>query len=590
MKYITLGLLCLCWLPLHAASSFNCLPDSTAASFHIPNGMAAHQSMEKTRFYSVFGDPARIEKIKAFINKQNPGGLDMAEAAFQNFGLSMADLPKICHGETGLAVALHKPGPEAFGTEPAFTVFVYIEPDAELGDRLMAALDQAMGQGDGQNVRNDYQLGDHDVIEIVNQREDSIALINRHGDKILAAICDKRSHEQSKIAFALFLDAHTAGGDDNGYASILMSTPGLADGQPAGVNVMQLSANPQVLIELLPEEDMATPNLPGAEVKAALGLEKFKPAILQINFENNIMHQFGFMGLEAPLAGLAKMCALPEIDAAPAAWVNGSLPSYSHAAIDLQELYKTITETALAIAGPMAQMQINQINQAPLAFVGTDLETFLGNFGKRIVVLDLGSKRPEGADNAMSGSFSNRLAIVWDMNDTTALKQAMPLLQQQAAMMGGMAANEQGATGIRFNMTMMQPGLEAGVFVTDGQLVIALGAGVTEQILSSLAQPPAAADSFAQSATQQAAAALLPARNGFLYAAQDTDRLLMATMDVFHKELEPQVLMNPDLAVIKEVLPTAEEIKGMFGVGTSHAWRTENGLQFKAAIEVGLAE
>ncbi len=589
MKYLTMAMLCLCMTSVHAVSSFECLPDSTLVSVGIPNGQDLSLAVKKTKLYALLNNEQRWNKIENIINTAQPGAIDQVEAALKTFGLSLDDLPKMIHGELGVAVAVHQN--DNPNQAPFFTVFVYFEPQPELSGRLAAAMEQAaeMDQAEG-TVRTDFKVGEHDVVELANDAKDTRALFNKRGAKFLIAMSDVKSAEASKNAFASFLDAHVANGDENGFAKIVMSTPGLADGLPKGATLFQMAVNPHAIIKLIPKDKINLPAMAGADVLTAVGADNVKPGIIQVNIQGNKMHTYMFMGIEKPAVGLTRLWDLPELEAKPAAFVANTVPSYGQVGIDLQHVYNVITELAVKLAGPMAQMYVTQINQQPMAFLGTDLQTFLGTFGKRLVILDFGNKRPAGAENAMNGSFTNRMAFIWDMNDTTALRQAMPFLQQMAAQNGGMAANEQGATGIRFNMSMMQPGLEGSVFVTDGQLLVALGGGVTEDVLNAMQNPPAAADALNGSKLHNDAVALMPPKKGFSWGFQDAGKMLETAVTVMRAELEPMALLNPEIGIMLSIFPTAEEVKGVFGVATNAGYNTENGVVVSGSVELGLAE
>ncbi len=595
MKLLTLALLCLSILPaqMHAATNFECLPDNTVFNVRVPNGADLAAALKPTKLMGLFNSQERWDKIVALIESNEPGAFDEFTKTIAAFNLKADDLPKLLQGETGLAVALH--AADTAGAEPAFTLFVYFEAEAELGDRLAAALDQAilMNQADPDAIkRSDFQVGEHDVVELNIDGGDAIVYMHRDAGAYVFAITEERGLEATQQSFASFLDARAAGGDENGFAKAVMGTSGLADGIPAGATAVQMTFNPQVLIDLIPEEDGAAgaPAWNSEAVKKALALDGLRPAIIQGSIEGDKMHQYAFMGLKKPLAGVLRLLDFPELSPAPAAWVPNTVLGYGHYAIDLQAIYDVVTETAIAIAGPMIEMKIDQINQMPMMIVGTDLKTFLGTFGKRIVVMDLGKKYPENAEGGMGGTFSDRIAIVWEMNDTTAIQQAMPMLQQQAAALGGMAADEQGATGIRFNMSMMQPGLEGGFFVTNDQLLIAAGVGVTEQMLSAIQAPPAAADTLLATEAYARAQALLPPRSGFVWAIQDVDKGMSNAIDVMHKDFKGLAVMNPAIGMFLPLLPSVEEVKGVFGVGTSHGIKTEHGLLLEGVVELGLSE
>ena len=594
MKLIICVLLSALSVSVSAASNFESLPNATVLNMRLPDGSAAAAALKKTQAYALFADPKRWQAVTALIKKNAGSEFDDFMEALAVFNLKPEDFPKLFAGETGIAVALHAPAEGK--NEPLVTGVLYLNPEADLADRLMQAIDQVIvinqnEEGAPKIARNDYDVGAHTIIELTSENEEASFFINRNGNAITVFVGMEHGLDATKQFIVEHLDARAGDGNAEGFAQTVLNTPGLADVIPAGQSLFELTTNPQVLIDLIPENEIATPAMGGAEVRQALGLHCFKPCILVSTMENNVLHSAGFMGCSSPLEGVARIFEFPELEAGPAAWVPKDIVSYSHLGFNLQHTYRVVTETIAGIMGPAGAAKIQEVNNAPMLFLGTDLETFLGNFGDKIVGIDYGKKPPEGAAaNPMMGSFADRVAIVWDMNDTTALKQALPLLQQQAAMFGGMAAEEQGASGVRFNMSMMQPGLEGGFFITDDKMILALGVGVTELILSSVQNPAPLAETLAASQMLKDANAILPPKKGFIYSVQDTNAAMVAEFNSTNKELKRLGQLEPEVgSVLTTLMPTGEEIDGVMGVGSQQAYRDADGLYLKGAVVLELA-
>ena len=576
-----------------AASNFDSLPNSTVLNMRIPNGSAAAAVLKNTKAYQVLCNAQRWQGLVDLIKKNAGSEFDEMMDALAVFNLKPEDFSTLFTGETGVALALH---PAVDSGDPLVTAVMYLETDADLADRLMQAIDQVIvlnqnDDGAPQVERNDYEVGDHSVIELSNPNEDVSFFINRSGNALSIFLGMKKGLDQTKEFIVEHLDARAGDGNANGFAQTVLNTPGLADAIPAGQSIMEVTFNPQAALAIIPEDDMATPAMAGAEVRNALGLQCFKPGMLVTSMDGNIMHSGMFMGCSTPLEGIARLFEFPEIDGGPVAWAPSNVVNYAHTAVNLQHVYKVITETAVAVMGPAGQAKVQEINNAPMLFLGSDLETFLGNFGEQIVMFDYGKKAPEGVGaNQMMGSFSDRVAIVWEMNDTTAMKQLLPLLQQQAAMFGGMAAEEQGASGVRVNMSMMQPGLEAGFFVTDSKLILAMGVGVTELALSAVQNPPPLAESLAASQLVKDAHALMAPKKGFIYMLQDTDAAMEAEFNVMHQEFERLSKMSPEVSDMLRLMPTGEEMKGVMGAGVSHGYRDADGIYVMGAVIMGMQD
>ena len=141
------------------------------------------------------------------------------------------------------------------------------------------------------------------------------------------------------------------------------------------------------------------------------------------------------------------------------------------------------------------------------------------------------------------------------------------MLEKVAEASGKEMVEEQGFTGIRFE----EPN-EGGAFVGRGHLVIGVGAGLTESVLATLRNPPAAQVSLTGSAILARANELLPPVDGLAYHLTDMNRYVKTTRRVFNSllnmTLKTQDEGDPDdadltsmLRTLQKLLPSEDELR-----------------------------
>ncbi|NRA38871.1 MAG: hypothetical protein HRU15_12070 [Planctomycetes bacterium] len=384
--------------PLYAqSSSWKALPAETLLSFHIPDGTAAVEALRPTKLHAFFADSEKWQKLKDFIAKKGDADFDIFMEKLAEFELSLSDFPKFLHGESGGALLATEN--QGLSTEPLMTGLFWLNPGTKLADTLMAVCNVASqeAQGRGELKRTDFDLGEYAVIELADINDDFFVFIHRHGDTLLFACSDKNALQVSKEHFARFITAHDAGGAVQGFAHIVMSTPGVEESLPAGASLGDFFVNPQVLLQLAPQDQIAMPGMTVSQVIDALGVNDIQALAMRLSIDGNTMKQSFFVSALQPLRGILRLAAQPEFAAVPEPWVPLTALSYSHIGIDLLSIFEIGKELTLVFAGQNAQGQIMMAEQMPMMYFGVDLNTLLGCFGNKVSIIDYGEKAPQKA-------------------------------------------------------------------------------------------------------------------------------------------------------------------------------------------------
>ncbi|MCX5662142.1 MAG: hypothetical protein NTW19_20895 [Planctomycetota bacterium] len=116
-----------------------------------------------------------------------------------------------------------------------------------------------------------------------------------------------------------------------------------------------------------------------------------------------------------------------------------------------------------------------------------------------------------------SPNDENRMAFVWQLLDEPLWSRVLGVV---APFTGQAAVQEQGFNGLR----IQQPQMEAGVFVGKGFMTIGLGKGVTESTLAWLRTPPQGAAAMATSPIFQRGKALLTLEPSMMFQVSDAGR------------------------------------------------------------------
>ncbi len=633
----------------HAAElrpSWQCLDDETVAVLRIPQPRQAFDTLRtRTKLGSVVLQHERLEKLQQFVRKASDGGVEKFEQRLAEFQLKLDDLPELLSGEAGLALLISPRQKQ--DDDPLVVLLAWLEPGEDVATRLFAAIGKAEEATKDEShpiQRVDLELADHPVMLLKaprtefedpasvdstppagkmtpaerkawdEQRRAQLAkakkiqtgqqnvFVCRLGGRLLMATTfaepgalepDVKADfdaltnvEQATGVFARFLAAH-ASTEAKGVQRWL-ETPGLRAALPEGVGVYELLVNPASLwklaIDAAPEDVLKT--------LKSLGLDQVGPLAMRSALVDEQLHIGSFASLPAPRKGLLALVDQQPLPNEPPEWVSNNVVSYSHVSFDLVQLYKTAKQISSAQLGDRARQGFAALEAQFQLFLQTDPETLLGSLGTKHMMLSLVPKLAAGNGDAklgdphanlnLHGAAEQRVAMVWELKDEALWKK---VLQAVGPLVGAKTVEEQGFEGLRSTGT-----LAAGAFVGRGHLVIGLGSDVIEGTLNSLRNPPQGEASLRGSAVFRRAQALIPHEPGLAYSITDGSRYgtmleewtnLMAHM--------PNGLSGeeqPLFDALRQLIPSAKELEGAFGVTTSVSRVSPQGISNREVTEL----
>jgi len=387
--------------------------------------------------------------------------------------------------------------------------------------------------------------------------------------------------EEARRIFATFLAAH-AGGDEPPLAGVLRE-PALAAATPAGTPLVEVVALPR---RWLPDggDDAIRGRL------AQLGIDDLGGLAWRQTFDQGRWRSVLAVTLPAPRHGLIEVldqrCDAGDVPA----FVTSEVADFTQISLDLGEAFQAVRR--LVTADPGLEQVGNMLSVADVqaqAFLGTDLATMLSSLGSRHWLLSfppqvaaaLGRARAGGQAAGTPAAVADRMALVWEIADE---EPFLKLLGRLAPLAGGQLEEEQGFQGIRI------PGA-AAAFAGRGHLVLAVGEGTLEKVLTSIRNPPAGATSLRESGVPRRAEELVPPRPARLFGVSDSTR----TGGTLGMLREMVAALEPDdvsagyrawLAAVKKLLPSGREMEGMFGVGATSLRMTDDGLVYETAWEM----
>ncbi len=348
--------------------SHQCLPDETVFVLRVPEGQKFIDAFrEQTRLGSVLLSPKRFEGIVNLIREQAGEGLTKFTDSLSKYNLKIDDFPKLFDKEVGFAVVVEP----RRGRYPLAVGLGWAEPDADLGQRLMAALAQSIDAEkdlpdgarrvdidiDGQQVihlttpmRGPAVLPHFDV-DLNNLDEDGVkarleeqrqkaadakqisidevhTFFARVGDRILVGTTFPQSETEvrallgddpdKKIDLSAVTGLEEAKGvfarflkahssAPGGLTPRVMATPGLAAALPDGVPLVDVMFVAAPLLKLADDAESPAP----ARVIKALGLDHIGPAALRVALDRGALRAGLFVSAPEPRPGLLALLDQP---------------------------------------------------------------------------------------------------------------------------------------------------------------------------------------------------------------------------------------------------------------------------------------
>jgi hypothetical protein len=566
------------------------------------------------------------------------------EKSLEKYGLRFADFGAAFSGEVGGGLVVRR---REGDLPPLRMLLFWAEPGAEVAGRMLAAAKQRLEEEAGEQAgeraprRVDLELAGREVLSVVRPvmtldlAEIDVADLTEEGDDEQAAarkferleqrikaakrVQTGQTHafvtviggrllygttippqvgkqppadfdrssggEEAEQIFGSFLAAHEQ--TDEPAMTRVLREPALAGAALPGLPLVEVVVVPWVLAGEQPDEQVAAR-------LAQIGIDDLGGVVWRQAIADGVWRSALAVTLPAPRHGLLRMldqrCDASDVPS----FVTREVVDFTQISLDLGAAFQTVRE--LLGADASAEQVTNMLNVADVqatTWLGADVATLLSGLGSRHWILSYPPRiaaalaeartgRGEGDAAAVGMPTADSAALVWEVADEAA---PLKLLDRLAPLAGGEIKEEQGFRGLRF------PNDAGGAFVGRNHLVLALGAGTLEKVLTAIRNPPAGDVSWRESDSLRRARALLDLPPVRLFAVSDSTqtggslgvlRELVAALEPGDVDEESQDL----LAAGQKLLPTAAEMEGMFGVGASVLRMTDDGLVLESAWEM----
>jgi hypothetical protein len=566
------------------------------------------------------------------------------EKSLEKYGLTFADFGAAFSGDVGGGLVVRQ---REGDLPPLGMLLIWAEPGEEVAGRMLAAAKRRLEEeaaeqaGEAAPRRVDLELAGREVISVVRPvmtvdlseidvselteedadgEDEADRRIARIEERIRAAklVQTGQSHsfltvsggrllygmtlpprggkgppadldrssgsEEAQQIFGSFLAAHEQT-DEPGLARVLRE-PALASAALPGLPLVEVVVMPRTLAAREPDEQVAAR-------LAQVGIDDVGGVVWRQAIADGVWRSALAVTLPAPRHGIFGLLDQPCDACDVPSFVTREVVDFTQISLDLGAAFRTIREVLGADAS--AEQLTNMLNVADVqatTWLGADVATVLSGLGSRHWILSYPPRiaaalaeartgRGEGDAPAPGIPTADTLALVWAVADEAPL---LKLLGRLAPLAGGEIKDEQGFRGLRL------PG-EAGAFVGRGHVVLAVGAGTLEKVLTAIRNPPAGDVSWRESDVLGRARALLNLPPARLFAVGDSTQTggSLGTLRELVAALEPGDVEEDSrelLAAGQKLLPTAAEMEGMFGVGASVLRLTDDGLVLESAWEM----
>jgi hypothetical protein len=389
--------------------------------------------------------------------------------------------------------------------------------------------------------------------------------------------------EDAKETFERFLAAHT----DTGRSPLaeVLETPGMAGALPQGLSLLDVVIDPRVLMKAFDDE-------PTKAGLAMIGAESLGPIAWRQTLDEGRYRSGIFASLPAPRTSLMRILD-QECDASEVpSFVNREAIDFTQISLDLGKAYETVKEYAVSQRdGEQAANMFAAVEMQAQGWLGVELPRLLTSVGSRHWIVSYPprvaeafaeARRARGQNGGQQArQIADRVAVIWRITDDAPFGK---ILQRLAGMAGGDLQEEQGFRGVRI------PDGPA-VFLGQDHLVVGIGADSLEKTLTAIRNPPAGESSLRESDVPRRAADLLPLEPARMFGVSDSSRAggTLGMLRDMVLSLVPEDVEEPYrdlLAGVQKILPSDEEMEGMFGVGATTLRADDNGVSLQTAWEM----
>ena len=630
--------------------SWECLPEETAVMLRMPQPAVFLDTVRaRTKFGAVALSEPRLRGLwKVLLDKlRSDGAMSDAEdldRALGRYDLRQEDLPAAFRGDVGAGFVIRR---RDAGLPPFQMMLMWLEPGEETATRLVTAAQRKLEEDiaddeTGTTRRVDLEMAGHEVLWMVEpvmgidpagldlgdvkiDEDDEEAIEKRLKElqeRVRTAKLMKIGHtygfltrlggrlvigqtlpatvaagqrgaegrdfdaeggaEEAKETFERFLAAHT----DTGRSPVaeVLETPGMAGALPPGLPLLDVVIDPRVLINAVGDEQAKTG-------LAVIGADSLGPIAWRQTLDEGRYRSGLFATLPAPRTSLMRILD-QDCDAAEVpSFVTREAIDFTQISLDLGKAYETVKEYAVAAGGEQTANMFMAVEMQAQGWLGVELSRALASLGSRHWIVSYPPRVAEAFAEARQArgrnggqqarQIADRLALIWQITDDGPFGK---ILQRLAGMAGGDLQEEQGFRGVRL------PDGPA-VFLGQDHLVVGIGADSLEKTLTAIRNPPAGESSLRESDVPRRAADLLPLEPVRVFGISDSSRSggTLGVLRDMLQSLVPEDVEEPYrdlLTAAQKLLPSDEEMEGIFGVGATTLRADDNGISFQTAWEM----
>jgi hypothetical protein len=605
---------------------------------------------DRTKFGAVAMSEPRLQGFwKLLLDKFRSDGaageLEDLDEVLGRYDLRQEDLPAAFRGDVGAGFVVRR---RDAGLPPLVMMLMWLEPGEETAARMVTAaqrkLEEDIAEDEtGTTKRVDLEMAGHEVLWMVEPvmgidptgldlgdvkiNEDDEEAIEKRLAELQARVRNaklvKTGHtygflarlggrlavgqtlpatpsaaqraaeerdfdveggaEDAKETFERFLAAHT----DTGRSPLaeVLETPGMAGALPQGLSLLDVVIDPRVVMKAFDDE-------PTKAGLAMIGAESLGPIAWRQTLDEGRYRSGIFASLPAPRTSLMRILD-QECDASEVpSFVNREAIDFTQISLDLGKAYETVKEYAVSQRdGEQAANMFAAVEMQAQGWLGVELPRLLTSLGSRHWIVSYPprvaeafaeARRARGQNGGQQArQIADRVAVIWRITDDAPFGK---ILQRLAGMAGGDLQEEQGFRGVRI------PDGPA-VFLGQDHLVVGIGADSLEKTLTAIRNPPAGESSLRESDVPRRAADLLPLEPARMFGVSDSSRAggTLGMLRDMVLSLVPEDVEEPYrdlLAGVQKILPSDEEMEGMFGVGATTLRADDNGVSLQTAWEM----
>ncbi len=624
--------------------TWDCLPEETAFAMRIPNGKAfARQFIENTKLGSVILSEKRKELISQGLAKHGSENIDSFELDLKKFGLTWDDLLQLFAGETGYAVVVV----EGDRGQSVPLGLAWMEPGQELADKSLEALAQAIDSEDDSEhppTRIDVELAGTEVMQLTlpdisveysdefeypenyedlpqDEKEQAweeayekwensatekvnygTALIATYQGRLLIGHSFAQSESEDthpdgeRLAglFTRLLESHEENSSAGGFVEKYADSEEVARVMGIeGTACLELVGEAQALMQLAKQS--AADEGFAARIDRVFGFESLGQFAIKSALDGNLWETQATISISEPREGVMQLVDQEAVDLDPPAWVPASAVSYSQISFDLGAAYALVKDVVTA-EFPQQSQYFGLVEMQLFGFAQASLEDVLSSLGTRHALATF-AVQVEESDDAMPQK-PEVIALVWQLADEqiwkNIFKAASPWVKN---LPGGEVSDEQGYNGFRFSNNNSK----AGVFLGNGTLVLVVGPGMIEAVLSAVNDPPEGSDAYRESEVFQKGAGLLPSESGIGFSITDGNEYAVVLRDWMASMIENIETMReamyaadePEedeelwaLDLMKKLMPNDDEIENIMGVSATSYEVNDAGMQLFSIQEL----